>query len=155
MCGKAVQGVLERGWSLGAMSANEVTFAEAVVARFPSIEQVRFTNSGTEAALMAVMTARYSTGRDRVVVFDGGYHGGLLHFGPSGAALRAPFDYAVLTYNDTAALEEEFATNGDRIVAAVAAFCERHRSRTDRPDRKSTRLNSSHVAISYAVFCLK
>jgi glutamate-1-semialdehyde 2,1-aminomutase len=68
---------------------------------------------------MAVMTARYTTGRDRVVVFDGGYHGGLLYFGPAGAALRAPFDYAVLTYNDIAAVEAEFAANGDRIACVI------------------------------------
>jgi glutamate-1-semialdehyde 2,1-aminomutase len=115
----AVRATLDRGWSLGAMSEPEITFAEAVAGRFPSIEQVRFTNSGTEAAMMAVMTARHTTGRDRVVVFDGGYHGGLLYFGPSGAALRAPFDYGVLTYNDVAAVEGEFATSGDRIACVL------------------------------------
>ena len=117
--GEAVLATLDRGWSLGAMSEPEIAFAEAVVARFPSIEQVRFTNSGTEAAMMAVMTARHTTGRDRVVVFDGGYHGGLLYFGPSGAPLRAPFDYGVLTYNDIAAVEGEFAAYGDRIACVL------------------------------------
>jgi glutamate-1-semialdehyde 2,1-aminomutase len=101
------------------MSENEAIFAEAVVDRFPSVEQVRFTNSGTEAALMAVMTARYTTGRDRVVVFDGGYHGGLMYFGPAGAPLRAPFDYTVLDYNDVAAVEAEFAAHGDRIACVL------------------------------------
>jgi glutamate-1-semialdehyde 2,1-aminomutase len=116
---EAVRTTLDRGWSLGAMSEPEITFAEAVVDRFPSIEQVRFTNSGTEAAMMAVLTARHTTGRDRVVVFDGGYHGGLLYFGPSGAPLRAPFDYGVLAYNDIAAVEDEFATYGDRIACVL------------------------------------
>lgn len=116
---EAVRGVLEQGWSLGAMAENEAIFAEAVVSRFPSVEQVRFTNSGTEAALMAVLTARHTTGRDRIVVFDGGYHGGMLYFGPTGVALRAPFEYAVLTYNDVAALREEFAANGDRIACVL------------------------------------
>ena len=80
-------------------------FAEAVVARYPSIEQVRFTNSGTEANVMALMTARYATGRDKVVVFDHGYHGGPLYFGDAGAPLRIPFDYVVLPYNDPAAAD--------------------------------------------------
>jgi glutamate-1-semialdehyde 2,1-aminomutase len=116
---EAVEAVLERGWSLGAMAEPEIAFAEAVVSRFPSLEQVRFTNSGTEANLMAVMTARHATGRDRVVVFDGGYHGGLLYFGPTGAPLRAPFEYAVLDYNDIAAVEREFAAHGGRIACVL------------------------------------
>lgn len=115
----AVRGRLDAGWALGAMSDAEVVLAEAVVSRFASIEQVRFTNSGTEANLMAVMTARHATGRDRIVVFDGSYHGGLLYFGPSGAALRVPFDYAVLPYNDIAAFEREMAAHGDRIACVL------------------------------------
>ena len=51
---------------------------------------------------MALMTARYATGRDKVVVFDHGYHGGPLYFGDAGAPLRIPFDYVVLPYNDVA-----------------------------------------------------
>lgn len=115
----AIAATLERGWSFGAMAEAEIAFAEAVVQRFDAIEQVRFTNSGTEANLMAVMTARHATGRDRVVVFDGGYHGGLLYFGPTGAPLRAPFEYGVLRYNDVAAVEDEFATYGDRIACVL------------------------------------
>src|SRR5919106_1234510 len=112
----AVEATLARGWSMGAMAEPEIVFAEAVVSRFGSLEQVRFTNSGTEANLMAVMTARHVTARPRVVVFDGGYHGGLLYFGPAGAPLRAPFDYAELTFNDIAGGGKEFATHGERIA---------------------------------------
>jgi glutamate-1-semialdehyde 2,1-aminomutase len=113
-----VRGVLDRGWSYGATSAAEAVFAEAVVARFPSIEQVRFTNSGSEANVMALMTARHATRRARIVVFDGAYHGGPLYFGAGGEALRVPFEYAVLPYNDVAALEAELAAHG-RDTAAV------------------------------------
>ena len=114
-----IRGVLDRGWSFGAMSEPETAFAEAVVARFPSIEQVRFTNSGTEANVMALMTARHATGRERIVVFAGGYHGGPLYFGHGGGPLRIPFDYAVLPYNDVAAAEAEFADRGDDIAAVL------------------------------------
>ena len=96
----AIRGVLERGWSYGATSEPEIAFAEVVVARFPSVDQVRFTNSGTEANVMALLTARHATGRDRVVVFADGYHGGPLHFGHGGEAMRLPFDFTVLPYND-------------------------------------------------------
>lgn len=115
----AVQGVLDRGWSFGAMSEPEITFAEAVVDRFPAIEQVRFTNSGSEANLLALMTARHHTGRSRVVVFDGGYHGGPLFFGPGGEALRAPFDYLVLPYNDVDALRQAFTAECLTIAAVL------------------------------------
>ena len=114
----AIRGVLDRGWSYGATSEPETVFAEAVVARYPSIEQVRFTNSGTEANVMALMTARYSTGRDKVVVFEHGYHGGPLYFGAAGAPLRIPFDYIVLPYNDFPAAGAAFAEHG-RDIACV------------------------------------
>jgi glutamate-1-semialdehyde 2,1-aminomutase len=114
-----VRSVLDRGWSYGAMSEPEAAFAEAVVGRFPSVDQVRFTNSGTEANLMAVLTARHATGRDRLVVFDGAYHGGLLNFGPGGSPLRAPFDFAVLPYNDVAAVEAELSAHGTEIACVL------------------------------------
>ncbi len=111
----AVVGALERGWSYGGLHTDEVRFAEAVVDRFPSIEQVRFTNSGTEANLMAIQLARHHTGRDRIVVADLAYHGGLLYFGQGGEALLAPFDFGRLTYNDV----DSIAPIVDRDVAAV------------------------------------
>jgi glutamate-1-semialdehyde 2,1-aminomutase len=104
---EAVQGVLERGWGYGAMSEPETVFARALVERFSSVDQVRFTNSGSEAALMAVLTARHVTGRDRVVVFEGAYHGGPMTFLPGSAALRVPFPFSVLPYNDVAAVEAD------------------------------------------------
>jgi glutamate-1-semialdehyde 2,1-aminomutase len=116
---EVVRGVLDRGWSYGAMSEPEAAFAEAVVARFPSVEQVRFTNSGTEANLMALLTARHATGRDRIVVFAGAYHGGPFYFGPGGRPLQAPFEFAVLPYNDVAAVETEFADNGPATAALL------------------------------------
>jgi glutamate-1-semialdehyde 2,1-aminomutase len=115
----AVRDRLDAGWALGAMTEPEITFAEAVVDRFASVEQVRFTNSGTEANLMAIMTARHATGRDRVVVFGGGYHGGLLYYGPTGAPLRAPFDHVVLPYNDVDALGRELTDNGTRTACVL------------------------------------
>ena len=52
-------------------------------------------------------------------MFDGAYHGGLLNFGPGGGPLRAPFDFAVLPYNDVAAVENEFAGNGPTTAAVL------------------------------------
>ncbi len=110
----AVTAALERGWSYGGVHTDEIRAAEAVVDRFPSIEQVRFTNSGTEANLMALQLARHHTGRNRIVVCDGAYHGGLLYFGHGGEALLAPFDFTRVKYNDIDSLSVVDAT-----VAAV------------------------------------
>ena len=115
----AVTARLADGWSLGATHTDEIRLAELVCARFPSIEQVRFTNSGTEANLMALQLARHATGRDRIVVFDGAYHGGLLYFGRGGEALRAPFAFDVLPYNDPDAFGAMLADHGDAVAAVL------------------------------------
>lgn len=115
----AVRAVLDRGWGYGAMSEPETAFARALVERFASIDKVRFTNSGTEADLMAVLTARHVTGRDRVVVFEGGYHGGPMTFLPGSAPLRVPFPFTILPYNDRAAVEAEFSRHGEQIACVL------------------------------------
>jgi glutamate-1-semialdehyde 2,1-aminomutase len=97
---RAVEEAMAGGLNLGAHGAGEVDLAERVVARFPALERVRFTNSGTEANLMAVSTARHVTGRQKVMVFDGAYHGALLSFGGGGIPINAPFPYALARYND-------------------------------------------------------
>ena len=96
---------LEGGLNFGAHNATEARFAAAICARFPSIELVRFTNSGTEANLMAVSAARAITGRPKILVFDGGYHGGVFYFRGHGSALNAPFEYLLGRYNDLEAVE--------------------------------------------------
>jgi glutamate-1-semialdehyde 2,1-aminomutase len=115
----AVTAALQRGWSLGATHVDEVRLAELVCDRFPSIEQVRFTNSGTEANLMSIQLARHCTGRSAVIAFDGGYHGGLLYFGVGGEALRAPFDYRMATYNDLDSVRAAFALGPDAVACLV------------------------------------
>jgi glutamate-1-semialdehyde 2,1-aminomutase len=111
----AVQAALERGWSFGGVHVDEIRFAEAVCDRFPSIEQVRFTNSGTEANLMAIQLARHHTGRQRIVVADGAYHGGLLYFGQGGEALLAPFEFDRIRFNEIDGLDRHITSD----VAAV------------------------------------
>ena len=108
----ALEAALDGGISFGAQNALEARFAQAVVARFPSIELVRFTNSGTEANLLALCTARAVTGREKILVFQGGYHGGVLYFREAGAPTNAPFEFVRAPYND---------------IAGSAALIERHR----------------------------
>lgn len=116
---EAVRAVLDRGWSLGAIAEGEHRLAELLVERFPSIEQIRFTNSGTEANLMAISLARHHTGRSKVLVFDGAYHGGLLYFGAHGAPLRAPYDYVMADYNDLDSVARAFDDHGSELACAL------------------------------------
>jgi glutamate-1-semialdehyde 2,1-aminomutase len=101
----AIVAALEGGLNFGAHNATEARFAAAICARFPSIELVRFTNSGTEANLMAVSAARAITGRPKILVFTGGYHGGVFYFRGHGSPLNAPFEYLLGRYNDLASVE--------------------------------------------------
>jgi len=98
----AMIAAIREGVSRGAHTRYEVDLAEVVCSRFASIERVRFTNSGTEANLMALSAARAFTGRDRVLVFRGAYHGGLLSFVSGQSAVNAPYDVLLGEYNDTA-----------------------------------------------------
>ena len=103
----AIDGALDGGWNLGGHGVMEARLARLVCDRFPSLDLVRFTNSGTEANLMAIATALAVTGRRRVMVFGGGYHGGILYFGAKGASfgipINAPHDWVLAPYNDAAA----------------------------------------------------
>ena len=112
----AVGAALDRGWALGAVHEAEVDLAELVCARFPTIEQVRFTNSGTEANLMAIGTALHHTGRPAVGVFDRAYHGGVLSFGGDIGGphhpLNVPYPFHVAPFDDVDGLDDLFA-HGD------------------------------------------
>ena len=78
----AIQAAVAGGLNLGSTNPGEADLAELLKARFPSMELMRFTNSGTEANLMALAVATAETGRATVMVFEGGYHGGVLTFPP-------------------------------------------------------------------------
>ncbi len=95
----AIDSALDGGINLSAHNAHEIRLAELVCGRFPSIDRVRFTNSGTEANLMAIATARHHTGRKKVMVMHGGYHGGLLYFGGGGIPINAPYDFVLGRFN--------------------------------------------------------
>jgi len=110
---------LEGGWALGAVHRDEVLLAELIVSRFPSIEQVRFTNSGTEANLLALAVAIHHTGRRQIVVFEHAYHGGVLSFGAQSSAVNVPHEWDVLPFNDVDAVDDAFRRHGTEIAAVV------------------------------------
>lgn len=105
---RAVSAALETGFALGATHTIEIEAAQLVAERFPAIDQVRFTNSGTEANLMALATALHHTGRSRIVVFENGYHGGVLSFAHGSSPMNVPHEFVVLPYNDLDAVQATF-----------------------------------------------
>lgn len=115
----AARTALESGWSLGAVHQNEVRLAELLVERFPSLDQVRFTNSGTEANLMALAVATHHTRRSKVVVFRNGYHGGLATFGSESNPVNVPHDWILCDYNDLDSVCTAFTEHKTQIAAVL------------------------------------
>lgn len=95
----ALNAALDNGISFGASNMTEAKFAQAVCERF-GLQRVRFTNSGTEANLLAMSVARIFTRRKKILVFHGGYHGAVFGFAGGGSPINVPFEYVVAPYND-------------------------------------------------------
>ena len=118
---QALDAALDGGWNLGAHGVNETALAELLCARFPSLDLVRFTNSGTEANLLALATAVLHTGRRSVLVFDGAYHGSVLSFDGGGIPINVPHRWVVGAYNDIAGAERLI---GERAADLAAILVE-------------------------------
>ncbi len=130
---EAVERAARRGLSFGAPNVMESELAERIVALFPQIERVRFTSSGTEAAMSALRLARGFTGRDAIVKFEGCYHGtadsllvkagsGALAFGaPSSAGVPAALARHTLVakFNDADSVEALFDEHPNRIACVI------------------------------------
>src|SRR5688572_20673101 len=130
---KAITATARRGTSFGAPSALEHELGEAVRALVPSMERVRFVSSGTEAAMSAIRVARAFTGRDRIIKFEGCYHGHadafLVKAGSGAMTLGIPTspgvsravaaDTLLARYNDLASVESLCRKHKDSIAALI------------------------------------
>lgn len=133
----AVKRACENGLTYGACHEGEVILAEKIKAHFPSMELLRLVNSGTEAVMSAVRAARGFTGRDRIVKFEGCYHGhsdGLLVKGGSGQLTNSVPDSAgvpagftentlLARYNDADSVKALFEHYPDSIAAVIVEPC--------------------------------
>ena len=115
----AVISALERGIDLAGHTVAEAELARVICDRFPSIELVRFTNSGTEANLMALAAATAFTGRRQILVFHGGYHGAVLSFARGPSITNVPHDFFISTYNDVAGTQQLIEAHGDDLAAIL------------------------------------
>ena len=130
---QALREVLEIGTSFGAPTKREVDLARLITQLVPSIEKVRLVNSGTEATMSAIRLARGFTGRDRIIKFDGCYHGHgdslLVKAGSGVATLGLPDSpgvpralaelTTVLPLNDLDALDAEFGSRGSEVACVI------------------------------------
>jgi glutamate-1-semialdehyde 2,1-aminomutase len=130
---RAVQEAAARGLSFGAPTEVETRLARRVCALVPSVEKVRFVSSGTEATMSAIRLARGFTGRDKIVKFEGCYHGHadslLVKAGSGALTLGVPTSPGVpvsvaqhtltLPYNDIEPVREVFARMGEQIAAVI------------------------------------
>ena len=130
---KAVQAMAAKGLSFGAPTALETDMARKICELMPSIEQVRMVNSGTEATMTAIRLARGYTKRDKIIKFEGCYHGhvdallvkagsGALTLGvPTSAGIPAAVAEQTITlsYNNLAQVQQVFAQMGEQIAAII------------------------------------
>ncbi|MNS85953.1 Glutamate-1-semialdehyde 2,1-aminomutase [compost metagenome] len=130
---QAVQAALVDGFSFGAPTEREVALSETILKLIPSMDMVRLVSSGTEAGMSAIRLARGYTGRNKLIKFNGCYHGhadallvkagsGLATFGASSSAgvpAEVVQDTVVLEYNDIAQLEEAFAKYEGQIACVM------------------------------------
>lgn len=134
---EAVKSACDSGLTFGACHRGEIELAELIQKHFPSMEMLRLVNSGTEAVMSAIRAARGFTGRDKIIKFEGCYHGhsdGLLakagsglmtHSIPSGAGVPAgcTADTLLARYNDEASVEKLFGEYGGKIAALIVEPC--------------------------------
>jgi glutamate-1-semialdehyde 2,1-aminomutase len=118
---EAVREAAAEGTSFGAPTEREVEVAEEIADAIPSVEMVRLVSSGTEAALSAVRLARGFTARDRIIKFEGAYHGhaDALLTGSSGIPTGASADTIVCPYNDVEATAAAVERYGEGLACIV------------------------------------
>lgn len=119
---EALNSALDAGLSLSSSTPYEADLAEAVCSRFPSIEQVRFTNSGTEGNLMAIAAAKAFTKREKIIVFANGYHGGVLVF-PDQSALHkvtVPHEFVLAKYDEIEVTKNIIWEHSSDVSASIA-----------------------------------
>ena len=104
--------------SVGGIHPAEARLARLMCERF-GIDRVRFTNSGTEANLMAIATAMMATGRQRFMAFVGGYHGGVLYYVSGPAPWNSPYDVVLAPYNDAEGAVKMVRENADHLAAVI------------------------------------
>jgi glutamate-1-semialdehyde 2,1-aminomutase len=116
---QAVTEAMRAGVSLSGLNTKELELAELISRRIPSMQQVRFCNSGSEACLFATLVARHATKRPKILVFNGCYNGGFMIYGPVDPPLSVPFPVVKATYNDIGGTRAALRANSTDLAAVI------------------------------------
>ena len=128
-----LQNALKKGWSYGACEPYSLELAQYILNQIPFLDQIRFVNSGTEAVMTALRLARGKTGRDKILKFNGCYHGhvdsmlikagsglaGTATANSKGIPEKVAEDTLILDLNDEKALQECFEVHGKSIAGVI------------------------------------
>ena len=117
---RAVSHAMERGHALGgAANLEESKVAGYFTERFPSMDLIRFSNTGTEANSYAIHTARAVTGKNKILMYDGAYHGAWIHGSYNEAALDTPYQKIIVPYGDIDQIMRAMDENAQDLAAVI------------------------------------
>lgn len=115
----ALKAGIDTGMVMGGPGRTEVRFAALLCSRFPSLDRVRFCNSGTEANIFALAAAKMHTGRNKILAFNGSYHGSCFRFAKGGSPLNLPLSFVFAPYNDPQAALEVIQEHAEDLAAVI------------------------------------
>lgn len=116
---QSITAALQDGISNGAPGRAEIELSEIMTSRFPAVEKIRFCNTGTEANLYALTLAKHFTGREKILVFSGAYHGGVFVFGEKDSPMNLTFEWLFGRYNDFDGVRDMIAKHREDLAAVI------------------------------------
>lgn len=117
---EAVKNAMDNGHALGgAPNLIEAKVAKAFTSRFAAMDLVRFSNTGTEANSYAINTARAVTGKNKIMMYDGAYHGAWIHGGKMAGPLDTPYEKVIVPYGDARLISQAIHDNADELAAFI------------------------------------
>jgi glutamate-1-semialdehyde 2,1-aminomutase len=116
---ETISRTVAQGLNFGAPTEHEVKLSAELRKRFPAMELLRFCNSGTEANLLAMATARAVSGKDAIMIFNGAYHGSIFYFSHGPSPLNMPFPVVTSTFNDPEKAASDIARHAGKLAAVI------------------------------------
>lgn len=116
---ETISRTIAQGLNFGAPTEHEVKLSGELRKRFPAMELLRFCNSGTEANLLAMATARAVSGKDAIMIFNGAYHGSIFYFSHGASPLNMPFPVVMSTFNDPEKAVADIAKHAGKLAAVI------------------------------------
>ncbi len=116
---ETISQTIAQGLNFGAPTEHEVKLSSELRKRFPAMELLRFCNSGTEANLLAMATARATSGKDAIMIFSGAYHGSIFYFSHGPSPLNMPFPVFTSTFNDPEKAASDIAKHASKLAAVI------------------------------------